>query len=99
MVHTIILPFFFYVYSKYTWLYLLHHKSQVITVFESFENFSEKKTGFQLKYIQTNNSKEFLCLKSFLDEHRINHRLTCPYILISRMDVLNENIVTSHTLV
>jgi len=66
-------------YTKYTWFYLLQRKSQATPIFKSFKTFVEKQTGYQLKAIQTNNAKEFLCIKSYLVEHGIHHRLTCPY--------------------
>ena len=66
-------------YTKYTWFYLLQRKSQAAPIFKSFKTFAEKQTGYQLKVIQTDNAKEFLCIKPYLVEHGIHHRLTCPY--------------------
>jgi len=66
-------------YTRYVWLYLIQNKSQAITVFKSFKLYSEKKIGFPIKSIQTDNTKEFLVFRSFLDEHGIQHRLTCPH--------------------
>jgi len=66
-------------YSKYIWLYLLHNKSQVPSTFMHFKSFAENQTGFTLKNLQTDNAKEFLCLKSTLLHYGIHHRLTCPH--------------------
>jgi len=66
-------------YTRYVWLYLIQNKTQAITVFKSFKLYSEKQTGFLIKSIQTDNAKEFLVFRSFLDEHEIQHRLTCPH--------------------
>ena len=66
-------------YTRYVWFYLIHAKSQALTVFKSFKLYVEKQTSFPLLSIQTNNAKEFLCFKSFLLSNDISHRLTCPY--------------------
>jgi len=66
-------------FSKYTWLYLLHHKSQATAAFHRFKAFSEKQTGYTLKSIQFGNAKEFLTLQTYFKENGINHRLICPY--------------------
>ena len=66
-------------YTRYVWFYLIHAKSQAITVFKSFKLYVEKQTGFPLLSIQTDNAKEFLCFKSFLLSNGISHRLTCPH--------------------
>ena len=66
-------------YTRYVWLYLIQNKSQAITIFKSFKLYSEKQTGFPIKSIQNDNAKEFIAFCSFLDEHGIQHRLTCPH--------------------
>ena len=67
------------VFSKYTWLYVLHSKSQAFSIFKQFKSLVENQTGKRLQALQTDNAKEFLCFKSFLHEHGIHHRLTCAY--------------------
>jgi len=44
-------------YTRYTWLYLITHKSQALSIFKIFKIFFEKQTGYKLKCIQTNNAK------------------------------------------
>jgi len=66
-------------YTKYTWLFLLHHKSQALTAFTRFKNFAETQTGHTLKAIQTDNAKEFLCFKNITHTLGIHHRLICPH--------------------
>jgi len=66
-------------YTKYTWLFLLHHKSQALTAFTRFKNFAEKQTGHTLKATQTDNAKEFLCFKNITHTLGIHHRLICPH--------------------
>jgi len=36
-------------YSRYIWIYLLQHKFQTYTIFQTFHKFVEKQIGFQLK--------------------------------------------------
>lgn len=66
-------------YSKYTWIYLLHTKSQALAAFERFKLFSENQTGFKIKTIQTDNAKEFVVFNTFLLKHGIQHRFICPH--------------------
>ena len=66
-------------FSKYTWLYILHSKSQALSTFKQFKSLVENQIGKRLQAIQTDNAKEFLCFKTFLHEHGIHHRLTCAY--------------------
>jgi len=65
-------------YTRYVWFYLIHTKSQPLTVFKSFKLYVEKQIGFELLSIQTDNAKEFLCFKSFLSPNGVTHCLTCP---------------------
>lgn len=58
-------------YSKFTWLYLLHSKSQFSSVFVLLENFAETQTDHTLRSIQIDNAKEFLSLASYLNSHGI----------------------------
>jgi len=53
-------------YSKYTWIYLLHTKSQALAAFERFKLFSENQTCFKIKAIQTDNANEFVVYNIFL---------------------------------
>ena len=63
-------------YSKFTWLYLLHSKSQALAAFKLL---IENQTGLKIKTIQTDNAKEFHYFKSFINESSIQHRFTCPH--------------------
>jgi len=58
-------------YSKYTWLYLLHTKSQISSVFNHFKQYVENKINRKIKSISTDNVKEFISLQSFLNLHNI----------------------------
>jgi len=66
-------------YSRYSWIYIVHAKSQIASVFATFKTFTETQTNHKLKSIQIDNAKEFLNVDIFLKKHGIRHRLTCPY--------------------
>jgi len=66
-------------HTKYTWLFLIHNKSQALNSLIRFKTFAENQTGFKLRVIPTDNAKEFLCFKPFTQLHGIFHRLTCPH--------------------
>ncbi|KAG8483654.1 hypothetical protein CXB51_023307 [Gossypium anomalum] len=66
-------------HSRYTWLYFLHTKSEVLSVFSIFHKQAERSLGCQLLALQTDGGGEFQALKSYLAHHGIRHRITCPY--------------------
>ena len=66
-------------FSKYTWIYFLHAKSQVPAAFQKFKSLAENQTCSKLRSLQSENAREFLCLKQVLDQHGIHHRLICPH--------------------
>ncbi|KAG8482529.1 hypothetical protein CXB51_024309 [Gossypium anomalum] len=70
---------FTYAHSRYTWLYFLHTKSEVLTVFSIFHKQAERSFGCQLLALQTDGDGEFQAFKSYLAHHGIRQRITCPY--------------------
>jgi len=70
---------FLYAHTKYTWLFLLHNKSQALNSLLCFKTFAENQTSFKLRAIQTNYAKEFICFKHFTQTHGILPRFTCPH--------------------
>jgi len=52
--------YFMDVYTKCTWLFVLHNKSQAFIALTRFKRFAETQTGHTLKVIQIDNAKEFL---------------------------------------
>jgi len=70
---------FLYAYSEFTWLYLLHSKSQVLATFKTFKLLDENQIGLTIKTIQTDNAKEFHYFKSFINESGIQNCFTCPH--------------------
>ena len=68
-------------YSRYSWLYPLHRKSDVFATFVKFKTIAEKLFSTSIKQIQTDNGGEFTSnqFKKFLTAQGIFHRLTCPH--------------------
>jgi len=65
------------IFSKFTWIYLIQNKSQV--VFKRFKTFVENQTGCKIRSVQYDNAKEFLAFTSCFTEHDIHHRLICHH--------------------
>nr|KYP44418.1 Retrovirus-related Pol polyprotein from transposon TNT 1-94 [Cajanus cajan] len=65
--------------TRYMWIYLLHRKSDVFSHFLNFKTLVEKQFQTPLKSVQTDGGGEFRPLTSFLQQHGIIHRLTCPH--------------------
>jgi histone deacetylase 1/2 len=65
-------------YSKYTWIYLLRHKSDVFRVFQDFQNLIERKLSRKILCIQSDWGGEYEKLNSFLQKIGISHRVSCP---------------------
>ena len=67
-------------YSRYTWIFLLHSKSQVYSLFLQFKKMAELQLGTKLKVLQTDNAKEYVTLSAYLKFEGIVHRFSCPYV-------------------
>lgn len=67
-------------YSKYTWIYCLHHKSNVKTIFQKFHPLMEKHFHSKILSLYTNGGGEYQSLSSYLSSIGIEHLLTLPYI-------------------
>ncbi|KAG8503188.1 hypothetical protein CXB51_001036 [Gossypium anomalum] len=65
--------------TRYTWLYFLRKKSEVLTMFQMFHKQAERALGKQLCTLQTDNGGEFQVLKHYLAQHGITQRFTCSY--------------------
>ena len=72
---------FVYVYSKFTWLYLLKHKSDVLDVFKYFKATVENQLNSKIKVLRTDNGGEFTfnAFKLFCSSHGIIHQFSCPH--------------------
>ena len=68
-------------FTKYTVVYFLKNKSQVLEKFKDFHSYAKNVSGKGIKVIRTDNGGEY-CSKefdSFLKDNGIVHQLTVPY--------------------
>lgn len=66
-------------YSKYTWIYLLKHKSEVFAKFHDFQNLVERLLEKKIKAVQTDWGGEYQRLNSFFQRIGIDHHVSCPH--------------------
>lgn len=66
-------------FSKYTWLYPIHNKSDVTSIFIRFKSYVECFFGLKIKAIQSDLGGEYLRLTKLLQSHGISHRVSCPH--------------------
>ena len=66
-------------YSRYTWIYLLKHKSKVFHVFKNFQSHVERKYTRKIIRMQTDWGGEYERLNSFFNQLGIAHRVSCPH--------------------
>ncbi|PKU68147.1 Retrovirus-related Pol polyprotein from transposon TNT 1-94 [Dendrobium catenatum] len=67
--------------SRFTWLYPLRHKSEVLNTFINFKTQVEKYTSHQIKVLRTDGGMEYMNnqFSDFLRTHGIVHQTSCPY--------------------
>ena len=68
-------------FSRYTWIYLLHHRSELVSIYQTFQKMIETQFNCTIKifrsdYAQEYNDKSFL---SFLDSKGTPLYQSCPY--------------------
>ena len=66
-------------FSKYTWLFPLQRKSDVLTTFNEFKMKVENQFSTKIISFQSDWGGEFQALTTYLKEHGIHHRISCPY--------------------
>jgi hypothetical protein len=68
-------------YSRFSWLYPLKLKSDVLSCFAQFKILVENLFSCSIKQLQTDNGGEYasMAFKHFTATHGILHRFTCPY--------------------
>ena len=83
---TFVLSYKYYVifvddFTRFTWLFLLKHKSEVFTVFLHFKALVENQFRSKLKTLRIDGGGEYTSnhFKSFCLDHGIQHQLSCPY--------------------
>jgi hypothetical protein len=66
-------------FSKYTWLYPIHNKSDVTSIFIRFKSYVECFFGLKIKSIQSDWGGEYRPFTKLLQSHGISHRVSCPH--------------------
>ena len=66
-------------FSRFTWLYLLKHKSEVLSAFKDFFNMVHNQFGMNVKILCSDNGTEYINGKfsNFLSSYGIIHQTTC----------------------
>jgi hypothetical protein len=66
-------------YSKFTWVYLLRHKSDAFTIFHEFQNLVERMFNRKIIAMQTDWGGEYVRLNSLFRKIGITHLVSCPH--------------------
>lgn len=68
-------------YTRWSEVYILKKRNEVLNAFKSYKNLVEKQTGLKLKAFHTDNGREYLSNEfiEFLNAEGIKRRLTVPY--------------------
>ena len=68
-------------YSRKTWVYLLHEKSEAFAAFQSFKSKVEKMTDYSIKCLRTDRGGEFnsRAFMTYCEQHGIQRQLTAAY--------------------
>ncbi|KAG8489057.1 hypothetical protein CXB51_017047 [Gossypium anomalum] len=65
--------------SRFTWVYLINRKSQVVDCFGQFQKMVQTQFGKCIKKFQSDWGGEFRVFSSMLARQGILHRVSCPY--------------------
>ena len=67
--------------TRFTWLYPLVKKSEVLTMFIHFKKLVENLFSSHIKQLQVDGRGEFTSklFLIFLCDHEISHQISCPY--------------------
>ena len=68
-------------YSRYTWVFFLHDKSEVASCFKKFAKRAQNEFEVKLKKIRSDNGKEFdnTNIEAYCDEVGIKHEVSATY--------------------
>lgn len=68
-------------YTRYTEVYFIRNKNEVIDIFKMYKAQVENNTGYKIKNLQSDNGTEYCNKKfdEFLWKHGIKRRFTVPY--------------------
>ena len=66
-------------FSRFCWLFPLKRKSDVCSVFVNFHKAVERQFNAKILNFQSDWGGEFRAVHTYLKEHGIHHRITCPH--------------------
>jgi hypothetical protein len=68
-------------FSRFTWLYPIHNKSDVFSIFVKFKSIVENQFSCSIKQFQSDGGGEFISnqFKNFFANNGIFHRISCPH--------------------
>jgi hypothetical protein len=66
-------------FSKFTWIYLLKNKSEVLQKFQEFQNLIETLFDRKILVVQTDWGDEYKKLHPFFKDIGISHHVSCSY--------------------
>ena len=66
-------------YSRFCWIYLLKHKSDVEEVFYAFQAHVERLLNAKIKAVQSDGGGEYQKLGRYFQRTGISHRVSCPH--------------------
>ena len=66
-------------FGKFTWIYLLRHKSEVFQKFHDFQSMVERQFNKKILAIQTDWGGEYKKLNAFFQHIGISQLVSCPY--------------------
>jgi transposase InsO family protein len=68
-------------YSRFTWVYFLHDKSNVFETFKSFAILAQNEFEFDIKKVRSDNGSEFknARIDAYCDDKGIKHEFSSKY--------------------
>jgi transposase InsO family protein len=68
-------------YSRYTWTFFLHDKSEVAACFKKIAKIAQNEFEVKIKKIRSDNGKEFdnINIEAYCNEVGINHEVSATY--------------------
>ena len=72
---------FVYDFSRYTWIYLLHYRFELVSIYQILHKMIETQFNRTVKVFRSNNAQEYndKSFLSFLDSHGTLLQRSCPY--------------------
>jgi len=66
-------------FSRFTWVYPMQSKSEVMPIFLKFQTMVERLLNAKIKSVQIDWGGEYRSLHTHFQSTRINHRISCPH--------------------